>query len=256
MNHDKVAALPEVLAEMLDEYVRCFEGLRRGLNTDRVFLSREYRGSWQVLDYVVTLSRAMKDFVIRHEITRDGEPIELSSMILRQTYTTRELSDGRDIWLLRLQLGHKSIKTTMLYAKFEQFEHPRQVSGALDGWGRNVLGLWHKPILLDELTNEERLHLLNEGESRHVEGGRCRHAGCIKITVGSPPPCTQCEHLVTGPEFLPEWDTIHVEREKEIKQLKLDDPNGHQLAQKKFQFEWFKSNRQYVASAGMRGEAE
>jgi integrase len=255
-NYDRVAVLPEVLAKMLNDYVRYLEEPRRALNTDRVFLASDDRGAFCESDGQKLLFNAMANFVKRHKITRGSDPIKLSASILRRTYTTRALSDGRDIWLLRLQLGHKSIKTTMRYAKFERLEHPRQVSDALNTWGRNVLAFWKKPVLLDKLTNEERLHLLNEGESRHVKGGRCRHAGCIKIIAGSPPPCTQCEHLVTGPEFLPEWDIIHVEREKEIKQLKLDDPNGHLLAQKIFQFELFKSNYQYVVGAGVKGVTE
>lgn len=250
---EKISLLPDILAKMLNDYVRYTEKLRRSLGGENVFLSGDCHGCWCEFSYGNALLHDIANFVRRHEIMRDGALVRLTPMILRRTYATRELYGGRNIWLLRLQLGHELIGTTMLYAKFERFEHPHQVGSALDGWGRNVLGLWREPVLLDEMDDGERALLLGNGESRRVEGGRCRQESCVKAIAGNPPPCTLCEYLVTGPEFLPEWDAMRMEREQEIEQLKKEDPNGHLLAQMRFQFQQFKSNHDYVKNASTEG---
>jgi hypothetical protein len=250
---EKISLLPDILAKMLDDYVRCTEKLRVSLGFENVFLKGDCHGCWCEFISGNILPKYMADFVKRHGIIRDGELIKLNTMILRRTYATRELYNGRNIWLLRLLLGHESISTTMHYVKFERFEHPHQVGSALDGWGRNVLGLWREPVLFDELDDEERTLLLGTGESRRVEGGRCRQESCVKATAGNPPPCTLCEYLVTGPEFLPEWDAMRMKCEQEINQLKKEHPNVHLLAQMRFQFRQFKSNHDYVKNASTEG---
>jgi integrase len=250
---EKICLLPDIIAKLLDDYVQCTEKLRRLIGSENVFLAADCHACWGEIKSGDSLLGYMAGFVKRYKITRDDEFIKINSMILRRTYTTNELYDGRSIWLLRLQLGHDSITTTLRYAKFERFEHPNQVSSALDGWGRNVLGLWREPVLLDKLDKDERARLLGAGESRRVEGGRCRHGRCVKAESGNPPPCTLCEYLVTGPEFLHEWGGIHVDFEQEIERLRREDSSGHLLAQMRFQFEQFKFNHEYVKNASTEG---
>lgn len=251
---EKVALMPDVLAKLLEDYVRYTANLREMLGTDLVFLGGDHFGNWQPLNPEVLLKR-MSDFVRRYRILRDEAPIDLTPMVLRRTYATRELYDGNNIWLLRIQLGHDSLRTTLKYIKFDRFEHPQYVSGPLDAWGRNVLGPWHTPRLLDELSEEERADITSGGESRRVEGGVCRNASCVKAKAGSPPPCTLCEHLVTGAEFLDEWQSLRAEREGEIEALKRDDPGGHLVAQRRFQLELFKSNQQFIINSTKGGVA-
>jgi len=153
---------------------------------------------------------------------------------------------GRSIWALRLQLGHSSITTTRRYGKFDLYEHPAEVGAALDEYGRKSLTLWHRPLLLAELDPAESDRLLGLKTERDQDVGLCRHVGCIKISAGSPPPCSLCEHLVTGPEFLKAWDDEQRGREAEIEKLRSTPDAGQLLAQHSSQYEVFKMNRAFV----------
>ena len=157
---------------------------------------------------------------------------------------------GRNIWALRLQLGHSSVRTTRGYAKFDLYEHPGEVGSALDEYGRSSLTLWHHPLLLEELEQAERTRLLGLREERHQDVGLCRFDGCVKAEHGNPPPCSLCEHLVTGPSFIKEWDLEQKRRELEIERLRSTHGAPHLLAQKKSQHEMFKINLAFVKGEG------
>jgi hypothetical protein len=166
--------------------------------------------------------------------------------MLRRTYVTRELYKGRSIWALRLQLGHESLRTTRRYGKFDQFEHPAEVGEALDEYARVTLELWHRPLLLSGLDAAERDLLLGLKGERHQEVGLCRFDSCRKVEIASTPPCSLCEHLVTGPEFSDAWDAEQKRREDEIGLLQTTPGADHTLAQQRTQYEMFRENAAYV----------
>lgn len=76
--------------------------------------------------------------------------------------------------------------------------------------------------------------------------GRCRHKRCVKAIQGSPPPCSLCEHLVTGPEFFDAWKMEHRHRKQELENLAEVPGSEMLLAQKKYQFERFEANFVFV----------
>jgi integrase len=244
---EKVAILATSLALLLSQYVERTSAIRQALGTEKVFLYSNKSSYWSATLEPGYLNECiLSAFVKRHGLQRGGIPLKLNSQILRRTYVTRELYMGRSIWALQLQLGHESIRTTRQYGKFDLFEHPAEVGGALDEYGRRSLALWHHPLLLAELDPTERDGLLGVKEERHQNVGLCRFDCCQKILSGAPPPCSLCEHLVTGPEFLGSWDIEQKEREGEMERLRSTPNAGHLLAQKKFQYETFCENLAYV----------
>lgn len=247
---EKVTILATSVALLLNRYVQRTAKLRADLGTENVFLVRDGHGYWsghQKFDYLV---RCLRIFAKQHGIERNGKPLKLNSLILRRTYVTRELYMGQNIWALRLQLGHSSVRTTRGYAKFDLYEHPGEVGNALDEYGRSSLTLWRHPLLLADLDQAERNRLLGLREERHQDVGLCRYDGCAKIANGNPPPCSLCEHLVTGPAFLNEWDVEQKGRELEIERLRSTRGAAHLLAQKKSQYEMFKINLEFVKGEG------
>jgi hypothetical protein len=165
---------------------------------------------------------------------------------MRRTYATRELYRGRNLWALRFQLGHEDIKTTLGYIKFDRYEHPAEVRDALDRHGRNILALWKKPLLLQNLDSEERTALLRLRNEREQDVGLCRHEHCLKAAAGNPPPCSLCEHLVTGPEFFIAWDNELDRRERGIEELRTEYGSDHTVTQLSYQLEQFKANYAYL----------
>lgn len=243
---EKVLVLATSVALLLDQYVQRTTKIRDALGTENVFLTRDGHGYWsahQKFDYLV---RCLRLFIKRHGIERNRKPLKLNCLILRRTYVTRELYMGRNIWALRLQLGHSSIRTTKRYAKFDLYEHPGEVGEALDEHARSSLTLWHHPLLIADLDQSERNRLLGLREERHQDVGLCCNDGCVKMTSGSPPPCSLCEYLVTGPEFLSEWNMEQKRRELEMKRLRLTPGADHLLAQRKSEYELFKVNLAFV----------
>ena len=242
----KVAVLAGSVALLINQYIQRTTKLRRALGTENVFLTRSGLGYWSGGQGQNHLRCCLQDFIKRHGIVRDGKPLVLNTIVLRRTYVTRELYMGRSIWALRLQLGHSTVMTTRRYGKFDLLEHPAEVGAALDEYGRRSLALWHRPLLLAELEPAERDRLLGIEEGRDQDVGLCRHDGCIKISAGSPPPCSLCEHLVTGPEFLKAWDDEQRGREVEMEELQSTPGAGQLLMQKSSQYEVFKMNRAFV----------
>lgn len=244
---EKVAILATSVALLLDQYVERTATIRQALGTEKVFLYSNKSSYWSATLAAGYLTGCiLSAFVKRHGLRRGGIPLKLNSQIMRRTYVTRELYMGRSIWALQLQLGHESVQTTRQYGKFDLYEHPAEVGSALDEYGRRSLALWRHPLLLEDLDPAERDRLLGVEEERHQDVGLCRFDCCQKILRAAPPPCSLCEHLVTGPEFLGAWDVEQKGRECEIEKLRSTPDAGHLLAQKESQYEMFRGNLTYV----------
>jgi hypothetical protein len=111
---------------------------------------------------------------------------------------------------------------------------------------RKVLTLWRAPLLLDDLAPNERASLLGASAERQQDVGLCRQRSCVKAERGSPPPCSLCEHLVTGPAFLEAWKTEYAQRARELQELEAEPTAGMLLAQMQAQFERFAANFAFV----------
>ncbi len=239
------AVLPALLAQQLQLYVEHTAQVRAALATEFVFLSSNTRGHWEVQP-CSGLPHRLLEFAKRHRLEREGVLLPLNPTVLRRTYTTRALYEGRNLAAVRAQLGHLHFSSTLRYAKFDRFEHPAEVDTPLDEYGRTALTLWQAPLILDELDPEERVSLLSTGVKQMQDVGRCRHKRCVKAIQGSPPPCSLCEHLVTGPEFFDAWKMEHRHRKQELENLAEVPGSEMLLAQKKYQFERFEANFVFV----------
>jgi hypothetical protein len=236
-----LAVLPAAIGQHLQLYVNRTQTVRAALGTKCVFLNGNNSGFWEEIS-ARGFALRLRMFVRRHQLQRNGAPLELGSTLLRRTLATRALYEGQSIEAIRSQFGHTTIATTLLYTKFDLFEHPSQVRAPLDAYGRQALTTWHAPLLLQELSSEERSALLATRTQREQDVGLCRHDQCVKAEYGSPPPCSLCEHLVTGPEFLPAWEAEHRQREQELHRLAGLPGAGHILSQMKGQFTRFETN--------------
>ncbi|MDQ3802757.1 MAG: site-specific integrase [Acidobacteriota bacterium] len=247
---ESVCVLPTVIARHIRLYVERTRNLRALLETDAMFLNGgkvdwgPYRNANQVV-------KRYRDFARRHRVERDGTPLALNNMTLRRTYATRELYEGRSLWVIRLQLGHARIVTTEIYTKFDRYEHPALVREALDEYGRKSLTLWRSPVLLDGLSEGERASLLGAAAERHQDVGLCREDRCVKAAGGNPLPCTLCEYLVTGPEFLGTWEEERLRLEGELRRLEGDPAMRHVLAQKRALYRQFLANMHSIKERGV-----
>jgi hypothetical protein len=242
---ENLAVLPALLAHQLDLYVSHTTAIRKALGTQRVFLNGTTQGLWNVMSSSAFDAR-LKRLAERHHLERNGDPLLLGSTLLRRTFATRALYEGQSIEAVRLQLGHAHTETTYTYAHFDRSEHPDQVREPLDLYGRQSLTLWHAPLILDQLPPEKRLALLDVKAEREQDVGHCSHDRCIKAERGSPPPCSLCEHLVTGPEFLKAWEGEETQRVHVLQHLAATPDAGLLLAQMKCQFEHFQANFAFV----------
>lgn len=238
---EHVAVLPAVLAQELELYVQRTAQVRAALETESVFLGNNQRGYWEVFS-ASQYEERLEKFAKRHLIEREGKSLTLNSTVLRRTYVTRALYEGRNIAALCSQLGHSHLESTLRYAKFDQYVHPAEVGIPLDKYGRKALTLWKAPLILDELDPDERAFLLDVKVKRKQDVGLCRHDQCVKAVEGSPPPCSLCEHLVTSQEFLDAWETEHRWRKQDLERLAMESGSEMMLAQMKFQFERFEAN--------------
>lgn len=244
---EKIAILATSVALLINQYVERTMKVREALGTENVFLTSTLNSYWSANPGSHYLRDCLfSAFVKRHDLKRGGTWLKITGQMLRRTYVTRELYMGRSIWALRLQLGHSSLRTTRRYGKFDLLEHPSIVGAALDEYGRKSLSLWHHPLFLADLEPSERERLLGVKEERHQDVGLCRFDCCMKIMSGNPPPCSMCEHLVTGPEFLGAWEAEQRGREDEIERLQSTLDADHLLAQKRSQYEIFRVNLAYV----------
>lgn len=238
---ENVTVLPTILAQHLQLYVVRTKQVRVALETDLVFLGKKNPGHW-IVPPVRHFNIRLSEFIKRHRLEREGIPLKVGSTVMRRTYVTRALYEGRSLAALRSALGHAHFNSTVRYAKSDRYEHPDEVGNALDEYGRKALTLWHVPIILDELDSDERVSLLKTKAKREQDVGLCRHNRCVKAIQGSPPPCSLCEHLVTGPEFFHAWSREHQWREQELAELASRPGSETMLAQMKFQFERFEAN--------------
>ena len=242
---ENLVVLPAIIAHHLDLYVARTTEVRMALGTQRVFLHGSKHGSWKAMlpsgfDSILT------QFVARHHLEREGALLSLGSTVFRRTFATRAFYEGQSLWALRSQLGHEEIRTTARYIKRDRFEHPGQVRQPLDVYGRQSLTFWHTPQLLEELVPDERARLLNAKVQQDQDVGLCRHDHCTKAEHGSPPPCSLCEHLVTGAEFLPAWEAERVSREQELSSLVATPGAELVLAQMKCQMKQFEVNYTFI----------
>jgi integrase len=242
---ENLAVLPAEVAFHLDLYVRRTASVRAALRTEHVFLNGSFRKYWCDMSEHAFSAR-LNELAERHHLERNGTPMLLGSTIFRRTFATHALAEGRSLWALRAQLGHTGIRTTFKYAKVDRYEQPDQLRGPLDAYARQSLTLWHTPLLLNNLAPAERSRLLGTKVYRQQDVGLCRHDYCVKAERGSPPPCSLCEHLVTGFEFLAAWEREQVQREQELQRLAATPQSELVFAQMKCQFEQFQVNLAFV----------
>jgi hypothetical protein len=216
---ERVAVLPATLAGLLDDYAEANRELREAFNTERVFILGSQDGYWQAELLPQTTAHHFGHFVKRHAVTRAGKPLKLTSQLTRRTFVTRELYEGQSVWALQLQLGHMRLESTLRYGKLDMYEHPARVGAALDSHGRCALTFWRGPIVLMALDAPERERLLELRSERDQGLGLCRYRSCKKINEGILPPCSLCEHLITGREFFGTWDAEQARREQGLVKL-------------------------------------
>lgn len=229
---ESLVVTPALVTRLLDSYVRHTEKVRTALGTRRVFLTGGPTGVWTPTLSNTALYIYLSNFVIRHGILRDGKPVKLNSTVLRRTYATHQLHKGRSLVWIQAQLGHKKIENTKNYAQFDLYEHPTQVRGPLDAWGLRVLALWHRPANLEALSPDERAALFSPRESGTEREPFPGHEGnglSEKAPAAWPHSCSTCEHLVTGPEYVDQWEREHDQREARLKLLESDPSAADRL---------------------------
>lgn len=215
---ERIAIIPALVAEHIQQYIHATASIRDSLGTRQIFLARNRIFRWDHLT-LLRFEKACHTFVHRHELTHENAPLRLGSTLLRRTYVTRALYEFPSIAALQAQLGHNDSRTTLLYAQHDRYVHPAHVDNALDTFGRKVLVRWHRPLVLDDLPETERQTLLGGRAARSQEVGLCRYDGCVKLDEERLPPCSLCEHLVSGPEYLTAWEREKVFREQQLEQV-------------------------------------
>lgn len=243
---EKVVAVPGLVIRAIERYREVTDPIRRELSTKRLFLNGNNLGFLTVFKSQGSLKGRLAQFAKRHHIERDNVPVTLTASVMRRTYATRELVEGRGLNVVQAQLGHIYSATTEIYVKFDRFEHPARVREALDRYGRIALTTWKRPVILETLSRGERRMLLSDRTSRDQDVGLCRHDTCVQMQLGGPPPCSLCEHLVTGPEFLGAWRSEYNDRIDEISRLSSNPLDGPQLAEKQHQLSHFEANLAFV----------
>lgn len=233
--HDKkkesnIVAIPLLLARLLDLYVELTDVVRQSLGTKQLFLISDRHIQWRCFDTEVNLQIRIEDFVARHNIIRDGVPLHITPTMLRRTYVTHQLHKGRSILFVSAQLGHTQIRSTMIYAQYDRFEHPAQVGAALDEYGRRVLDLWQTPVDVMSLSPQERATLF----AAEVDQSQ--------TDEGSSDPCATCDHLYSGPQFLSEWAEQLKIRTERLREIEADPSKAYLVAEEEADFELFLSN--------------
>jgi len=254
--HEDVAVIPSYLIDLLQEYIDHTTPVRSALVTDQIFISGDRRGNWCVYGIITDLAYRLKEFTRRHGIERNGVPIALNALVMRRTYATRELYEGRSLGTLRLQLGHQREETTAGYVQYDRYEHPAYARGPLDQYGRVALSTWHNPVILEELPADERMAVFADKDARDQEVGLCRQDCCVKVNAGGAPPCSLCEHLATGPEFFPAWEREHAGRVEELRLLTEGSADGHLVAEKQYQLRRFEANYEHLKERSSRAFAD
>lgn len=236
---ENIVLTPVSAAILLEQYIFHSNEIRRELSTNRIFVCGDRHGGWSTIKYTSRIKDLLEDFVIRHDLTRDGEMLPLTPTTLRRTYATQQLYRGYSIWFVRAQLGHTSINTTVRYVQFDLFEHPAQVRRALDAWGERVLGLWETPGSLENINLHNRA--LTFGNTSPEDD---------PDTSPPQPGCSTCEWLVTGPGFVDEWESERLHRERALRALAADPASLHLVEEAKTEHQRFLDNYHRV-----KGEA-
>lgn len=242
---ENIVFTPVLLIRLLESYVRQTSRVREALGTKRIFLVGNNVGDWYACPSAAVLTRYLHAFAERHRLLRDGQLIALNSTMLRRTYATHQLYKGRSLWFIRAQLGHADIAQTKDYAQFDRYEHPAYVGAALDGYGRRVLDLWHRPVKLEALSYEERARVLaSTGEtSKDDIVGRGDLRGPTERHLQ---PCATCADLVTGGEFISAWEKELNQREERLRQLNSDPESADLLEAEGREFDQFMKNYELV----------
>jgi integrase len=231
---EHIALTPISVAILLEQYIYHTNEIRRALSTNHIFFSGDHYGGWTTIKYTTRINELIVDFVGRHNLTRDGVMLPLSPTTLRRTCATQQLYKGRSIWFVRAQFGHKSITTTASYVQLDRFEHPAQVRYALDAWGKRVLGLWETPVLLENIHPYNRAFIFS--------GTSSEKAKAVDASLLHTPGCSSCEHLVTGLEFVEEWEVERLQRERALLALMADPESKSLVREAKIEHQQFLDN--------------
>jgi len=241
----QIAIIPALVADHIQHYIHATTSIRDHLSTRQIFFARNQMARWDLMT-VNRVSKTFDSFVRRHALQHASSPLRLGSTLLRRTYVTRALYAFPSIAALQAQLGHSDPKTTLLYAQFDRYAHPAKVDNALDAFGRKVLVRWHRPLLLESLPDAERQSLLGAQVAHSQEVGMCRHNSCVKLDEEHLPPCSLCEHLVSGPEYLLAWEREKIHREQQLEYLAKTPGTELLFAQMKGQYDRFLVNYQFI----------
>jgi integrase len=215
----RVAVVPASVAFLLRDYATATADVRAAVGTDRLFLQAGRGGTWAVAR--TGLSNRISLFI--RSVCPTLEMDASSIQVLRRTFATRALAEGRSIYAVAAQLGHEALATTLRYTKWDRAEHAVEVRDALDRFGRVVLDRWSRPRLTDDLSADERIALEADRDAVDCEVGLCAAGACVMVLAPQgPPPCQACAHLVVDESFFPAWDRDIDRRRLRIAHLSSD----------------------------------
>jgi integrase len=239
-----IVAIPVLLARLLDHYVTSTEAIRHELGTDRIFITSGKFVQWRYFDDEEDLGSIIDEFIKRHDIRRNGMLINVTPTVLRRTYVTHQLHKGRSILFVRAQMGHKCVRSTLVYAQYDRFEHPTQVGGALDAYGRRVLDLWHAAVNSLPLPPQDIVisHTIERDRSRHNED--------------HPTPCAMCKKLHAGAKNITEWEEELEIRTQRLRDMESDSNQSHLLSQERVEYELFLANFEHVRKGATAREQQ
>jgi integrase len=229
--HDKkleehLAFVPASVGVLMQSYASALTPIRDELAIDQLFVGPGPGGMWAPIS-APGLAHRIQGFVRRRVPALADTSIDLSPAILRRTFATRALAEGRSIFAIAAQLGHKTIVTTLGYVRYDRREHPGQVASALDRFGRIVLDRWKSPVLLEDLDADEASALAADAPSHDCVVGLCRCEECVFVASGeTPPPCQSCQFLATSPAFFPAWELDLARRKARVEALSADAALG------------------------------
>jgi integrase len=229
---EHVAVVPASVAFLIKDYAEALAPIRSYMDCDYVFVGRGRFGTWSPL--ADGQNNRIPMFLKRHAPTLADKRLTITA--LRRTFATRALAEGRSVFAVAAQLGHRSIASTLHYARFERLAHPVEVGPALDRFGRVVLERWRSPVVADDLTSDERAQVFAHRAERDCGVGLCRAGTCVMTAAGqSPPPCTACSFLVTDETFFPAWDEELAGRRRRLAVLDADLALGTVAANERVQ---------------------
>ncbi len=203
------AVLERGVALLLVEYRERTAALRVAIDTRRLFLRIDQRGTWVIAD-AAWIWQGLRLLGDRALLALPDGTLGLTTRLLRRTVATRQVQAGAHIEAIAAQLGHSTTLTTMQYVPYDRMTHATEIREALDSGAKLALLPWDQgPRLLADLPADERARFLGTLPEHDVGVGLCDEATCVMVKRGSAvPPCFLCTHLLTGPEFLPELEEL------------------------------------------------